>query len=252
LESLITQAHSEFNIYKNNPHFYSNKVKAISNSFGLQNPMHLRHTVLPTYWAGNLSPDKEKIAVVEINRQYNQERVEFENNFRKESWENYTYFQNNIFSFYKNKSEWRFKYCESIAAALSNKAFKKRTHFDFLQETVLRLDILPYTSIGFNKCPLQPTAENYLFTRFKDDILPFMVKNRNIKKAIFHNKRLTEILLKKNFISPDNIIYIRMNKGSKHDFIYKKRYNGINLYIFSRFIPYGGFAKNEVYSNVFG
>ncbi|MGN6194058.1 MAG: hypothetical protein ACTHOB_03910 [Ginsengibacter sp.] len=252
MQNLITQARSEFNIYKNNPHFYSSKVKAISNSFGLQNPMHLRHTELPTYWAGNLFTEKEKIAVVEINRQYDQERIAFENNFRKESWENYTYFQNNIFTFYKNKSEWRFKYCESIAAALSNKSFTKRTHYDFLQETVLRLDILPYTSINFNKCPLCLASENYLFTRFKSDILPFMAENRNIKKAIFHNKRLTEILLKKNFISADDIIYIRMNKGSKHDFIYKKRYKGIDLYIFSRFIPYGGFAKSEVYSNVFG
>lgn len=251
MERLILQAHREFDIFKNSPHSYSKKVKEISDSFGLQNPLHLRHNELPTYWAGNLSPQKEKIAIVEINRKYDEERIAFEDKFRKENWENYTFFQNNIFSFYKNKTEWRFKYCESIAAALSNKTFKNRTHFDFLQETVLRLEILPYTSVNFNQCALSPTSENYLFTRFKDDILPSMAENPAIKKAIFHNKRLTEILLKKKFISEDHIIYIRMNKGSKHDFIYKKRYNGIDLYIFSRFIPYGGFAKSEVYSNVF-
>jgi hypothetical protein len=252
LNKFLLQAQKEFDIFKNTPEIYAGKVKAISNSFNLQKPMHLHGTELPDYWAGNLLNGKEKIGLVEINPEYNAEKIAFENRFKVRNWDSYSDFHHNLFLYYKNKSPWPLAYYQSLASGLANKTFKNRTHLDFLQETVVRFDILPYTSTDFNKTRLTENGEEYLFSRFTNDLLPFMADNPSIKKTILHNKILTHLLLKKNFINEDNLVYVRMNKGRNLDFIYKKNYKGLEIFIFSRCIPYGGFMKSEVYSNVFG
>jgi hypothetical protein len=252
LNKFLLQAQKEFDIFKNTPEIYAGKVKAISDSFSLKKPMHLRDTELPDYWAGNLLNRKEKIGLVEINPEYNAEKIAFENRFKVRNWDSYSDFHHNLFLYYKNKSPWPLAYYQSLASGLANKTFKNRTHLDFLQETVVRFDILPYISTDFNKTRLTETGEEYLFSRFTKDLLPFMAGHPSIKKAILHNKILTHLLLKKNFINEDNLVYVRMNKGRNLDFIYKKNHKGLELFIFSRCIPYGGFMKSEVYNNVFG
>lgn len=252
LNRFLLQIQKEFDIYKNTPEIYTGKVKAISDSFNLQKPMHLHDTELPDYWSGNLLHGKEKIALIEINPEYDAGKTAFKNRFSARNWDSYSDFHHNLFLYYKNKSAWQLAYYQSLASGLSNKTFKNRTHLDFLQEAVVRFDILPYTSMNFNKTRLSENAEEYLFNRFTNELLPFMVSNSSIKKAVLHNKKLTHILLKKNFINEDNMIYVRMNKGRNLDFIYKKNYKGLEIFIFSRCIPYGGFMKSEVYSNVFG
>jgi len=252
LNRFLLQAQKEFDIFKNTPEIYTGKVKAISDSFNLQKPMHLHDTELPDYWSGNLLYGEEKIALVEINPEYNAEKIAFESRFSARSWDSYSDFHHNLFLYYKSEGAWPLTYYQSLASGLANKTFKNRTHLDFLHEAVVRFDILPYTSTNFNKAKLTGNAKEYLFNRFTNELLPFMVQNPLIKKAVLHNKILTDILLKKNFINEDNMIYVRMNKGRNLDFIYKKNYKGLEIFIFSRCIPYGGFMKSEVYSNVFG
>ncbi len=252
LNKFLLQAQKEFDTFKNTPEIYAGKVKAISDSFSLQNPMHLHDTELPDYWAGNLLQRNEKVALVEINPIYNPETIAFEKRFSSRNWDSYSDFHHNLFLYYKNKSAWPLAYYQSLASGLANKSFKNRTHLDFLHETVVRFDILPYTSMDFYKTKLSENAEDYLFNRFTNELLPFMVSNSSIKKAVLNNKILTRILLKRNFINEDHMIYVRMNKGRNLDFVYKKNYKGLEIFIFSRSIRYGGFMKSEVYSNVFG
>lgn len=247
----LLQVQKDFDAFKNTPGCYAHNVKTISGSLGLQSPAHLYHTELADYWAGNLPEGNEKIALVELNPQYDKDKIAFENTYKTGSWDHYTDFHNNLFLYYKNKSNGPLSYYQSIASGFSNTTFKNRSHLDFLHENVIRLNIMPYTSVDFNKTSLCVNAEEYLYNRFRDDLLPFMVRNPTIKKAVFHNKQLTAILIKKKFISADHIIYVRMNKGRNHDFIYKKNHKGLDIYIFSRYIPFGGFGKNEVYTNIF-
>jgi len=251
LKTFFLKAKNEFETFKYTPEIYAGKVKAISDSFNLHNPLHLHHNELPVYWGGNLLSSQEKIALVEINSEYDSERIAFENQLSTEDWEHYSDFHHNLFSYYKDKSSWPLTYYKTLACGLSNSNFKNRTHLEFLHENVVRFDILPYTSTDFNKSKYSLHAEEYLFNRFNNELLPFMADDPSIKKGIFHNKVLTSILLKRNFINEDNMIYVRMNKGKNLDFIYKKKYKDLELFIFSRSIPFGGFMKSEVYSNVF-
>lgn len=252
LETFFFKARSEFETFKNKPEIYAKRVKAISDSFNLQKPLHLHSSEMPVYWGGNLLPGKDKIALVEINSEYDSQRTAFENQLGASSWNHYSDFRNNLFLYYKNKSSWSLDNYKTLANCLSRHSYKNRTHLEFLHENVVRLDILPYTSIDFHKSKFSSNAEDYLFNRFSFELLPFMIENPNIKKAIFHNKILTRVLQKHNFINEDDMIYVRMNKGKNLDFIYKKKYNDLDLFIFSRSIPFGGFMKSEVYSNVFG
>ena len=252
MNKFFSEVQKEFDSFKNTPEIYARKVQAISNSLNLREPLHLRHTELPNYWGGNLLNVREKIALIEINSEYNPEKIAFRNHFGAHNWDSYSDFHHNLFLYYKNKSTLPLTYYQNVASGLSNKNFKDRTYLDFLHESVVRFDILPYTSADFNKISLCANAEDYLFDRFKDQLLPFLAGNPSIKKVILHNKILTNILLKKNFINEDVMIYVRMNKGRNLDFIYKKKYKGLEIFVFSRCIPYGGFMKSEVYNNVFG
>jgi len=186
-----------------------------------------------------------------MNTAFDAKKMAFENRFKNSTWDNYLNFHNNLFQFYKKRSEWPLKYYKSLSASLSKLTFRNREHLDFLHENVVRFDILPYVSSDINKTSLCKNAGAYLFGRFNDHLLPFLLRNKKIKKAIFHNRQLTNILLQNNFISADDMIYVRMNKGRNLDFIYKKNYPGLEIFIFSRSIPFGGFMKSEVYKNVF-
>jgi hypothetical protein len=250
LKKFFSEVQKEFDSFKNTPEIYAGRVKAISNSLNLQEPLHLLDTELPAYWGGNLLNLQEKIALIEINPEYNAEKIAFRNNFCVRNWESYSDFHHNLFLYYKNKSTLPLTYYQNLASGLANKNFKDRSFLDFLHQTVVRFDILPYTSQHLNKISLSENAEDYLFNRFKQHLLPSIACNPGIKKVILHNKILANILVKKNFINEDAIIYVRMNKGRNLDFIYKKNYKGLKIFVFSRCIPYGGFMKSEVYNNV--
>jgi hypothetical protein len=251
VSTFLLNAETEFNAFKHTKEKYIKKVNGLSTAFGLSRPYNLRNTELPTFWSGNLDCKKEKVALVEINPQYDKKLMTFENNFRSTAWENYKEFHNSSFLRYKNKNAAPVKYYREMANALSGKSFKDNSYFDFLQKTILRFELIPYASDNFNTSILRTEADEYLFNRFTKELLPFISQSRNVKKAIIHNKRICQILLEKDFISADHMIYVRMNKGRGHDFIYKKKFKGLELFIFSRQIPCGGFSKNEVYSNVF-
>lgn len=251
VNTFLLNAETEFNAFKNTKEKYKKKVNQLSNAFGLTTPYNLRNTELPTFWSGNLKCRKEKIALVEINPQYDKQLMTFENNFRSRDWENYAEFHNSSFLQFKNKSEAPVKYYHEMANALAGKSFKDNSYFDFLQKTVLRFELIPYASANFNASILETEADEYLFNRFTNDLLPFISQRPNVKKAMIHNKRMCKVLLEKDFISADHMIYVRMNKGRNHDFIYRKKLKGLELFIFSRQIQYGGFSKGEVYSNVF-
>ena len=252
MKKFLLPVRKEFDAFKLTPEIYAGNVQAISDSLNLHKPKHLHHQELPCYWAGDLAGGKEKIAIVEINTPFDAKKIAFENQLKKGTWENYINFHNNLFQFYKKRSEWSLKDYQSLAGSLSKSTFKNREHLDFLHENVVRFDILPYISSDINKTTIGKNGEDYLFGRFNDHVLPFMLRNKKIKKAIFHNRKLTNVLLQKNFISADDMIYVRMNKGRNLDFIYKKNYPGLEIFIFSRSIPFGGFMKSEVYTNVFG
>lgn len=252
MKQFLLPVRKEFDAFGLTPEIYAGNVQAISNRLNLHKPQHLHHNQLPSYWAGDLAGRKEKIAIVEINTGFDPKKIAFESRLKKGTWDNYTDFHNNMFQFYKKRSGWPLKYYLSLAGSLSKSSFKNREHLDFLHENVVRFDILPYVSTDINKTTFGENAKDYLFGRFNDHLLPFMLRNKKIKKAIFHNRHLTNILLQKNFISADDMIYVRMNKGRNLDFIYKKNYAGLEIFIFSRSIPFGGFMKSEVYTNVFG
>jgi hypothetical protein len=251
LKKFLLPVRKEFDAFKLTPEVYAGNVQAISNNLNLHKPKHLHHKELPSYWAGDLTGGKEKIAIVEMNTAFDAKKMAFENRFKNSTWDNYLNFHNNLFQFYKKRSEWPLKYYKSLSASLSKLTFRNREHLDFLHENVVRFDILPYVSSDINKTSLCKNAGAYLFGRFNDHLLPFLLRNKKIKKAIFHNRQLTNILLQNNFISADDMIYVRMNKGRNLDFIYKKNYPGLEIFIFSRSIPFGGFMKSEVYKNVF-
>lgn len=251
MNKFLLTAETDFNAFKNANEKYVKKVNNLSASFGLTKPYNLRNTELPTFWSGNLQSNSEKIAIVEINPQYDKKLMTNENNFRSSDWGKYVEFHNNSFLRFKNKKEVPGKYFREMATALSSSKFKDNSYFDFLQKTVLRFELIPYASSNFNASILDTEADEYLFNRFRNELLPFISQNRNIKKTIIHNKRICQVLLEKDFINEDNMVYVRMNKGRKHDFIYKKKFKGLELFIFSRQIPCGGFSKDEVCSNVF-
>lgn len=252
MKKFLLPVRKEFDEFKLTPKLYAANVQAVSNSLNLHKPKHLHYKELPSYWTGDLAGGKEKIAIVEINTAFDARKMAFENRLKKGTWDNYIEFHNNVFQLYKKKSELPLKYYQSLAGSLSKSTFKNREHLDFLHENVVRFDILPYVSADLNKATLNKNAEDYLFGRFNDHLLPFLLRNKKIKKAVFHNRQLTNVLLQKNFISADDMIYVRMNKGRNLDFIYKKNYPGLEIFIFSRSIPFGGFMKSEVYTNVFG
>lgn len=251
VNTFLLNAETEFNAFKNTKEKYIKKVNRLSSAFGLNRPYNLRNTELPTFWSGNLECRKEKIALVEINPQYDKKLMTFENDFRSTGWENYMEYHNSSFLRFKNLEPAPAKYYREIANALSGKSFKDNSYFDFLQKTVLRFELIPYASDNFNSSVLGTEADEYLFNRFTDELLPFISQSRNVKKAVIHNKHICQVLLEKDFISVDNMIYVRMNKGRGHDFIYKKKFKKLELFIFSRQIPCGGFSKGEVYSNIF-
>ncbi|MEO8719740.1 MAG: hypothetical protein ABI297_02795 [Ginsengibacter sp.] len=252
MKQFFLQAKNDFNSFKNTPEIYANKVKAISNSFCLRKPLHLHASELPDYWGGNLLLKQDKIALIEMNPGYDSQKIAFERRFSLSDWDSYSDFHHNIFRYYKNECPLPHHFYHYLASGLANKTFKNNNYLDFLHETVVRFDILPYTSVNFNKARFSESAENCLYTRFKLELLPMLIKEPRIKKSIIHNKVLTKIFIKKGFINEDDMIYVRMNKGKNFDFIYKKIYKGLEIFIFSRSIPYGGFMNSEVYNNVFG
>ena len=250
MNTFLLHAETEFNAFKNTNETYKKKVDELSLTFGLNRPYNLRNTELPTFWSGNLECRKEKIALVEINPQYDKKLMTSENSFRSSDWINYMEFHNSSFLRFKNKREAPVKYYREVANALSGENLHDNAHFDFLQKNVLRFELIPYASSNFNTSILQAEADEYLYNRFTTELLPFISQSRQVKKAIIHNKRMCNVLIEKDFINSDNMIYVRMNKGRKHDFIYKKKFKGLELFIFSRQIPCGGFSKGEVYSNI--
>ena len=250
MKNFLGSVQKEFDLFQNDLTNYQKEVKRISQSFGLQNPMHLHDTELPTYWAGNIDDSKDKIAVIGINPKYDKEKIGFENSFRMKNWDCYKEFQNNFFRYYfKSPQQFSIPYYRHLAGAFTNSTFTEKTYYNYLHETVLNFDILPYHSVGFIKSKLSGEAQMYLKTRFFDETLPFILKTSNIKKLVIHDKRLCELLLEENFISDQNIVYRKITK-KKGPVVYKKEIKGLEIYIFSRFIPMGGFSKQEVFNTI--
>ena len=250
MNSFLANAEIEFNDYKSSKDRYAKKVNRLSATFGLNSPYNLRSD-LPVFWSGNLDCKKEKIAVVEINPQCEEKLMTSANNLRSSNWQSYVDYHITSFLYLKCKTEEAGKYYRDIASVLSGSSFKDNSYFDFLQATVLRFELIPYASETFNPAMLESEADEYLFGRFNKELLPFVSQSKNIKKMIVHNKRMHDVLLKREFITPDDMVYVRMNKGRNHDFIYRKKYKGLDLFVFSRQIRNGGFSKEEVCANIF-
>lgn len=244
----LQDAIQDFNAFTNNPGQYQNQVNALSTLLGINHGENaLAGNILPTYYAGHFSP--QTYVIIGINPGLDTENIAFENQFRTQNWNDYRQFHDNFFHFYRrhHKTIVYYGYMAGVLASDNLRYHPNWNYFQYCEDHLLNIDIIPYHSRGFVQRHIPLQAIDYIWNRFTNNILPLLQRNAyNINKVIIHDARLFVILLQNNFFNPaiDCVLNRQTNNGVRN--IYAVNHAGIEFRIFSRFIPNGGFPRNNI------
>lgn len=245
MNTLIKLAKDDFKIWKESNDLFTQSVNELNSKFELKGNSCLISSVPPTYFAGDIKKGK-KTLVVGINPGYGEKNIQFESTIRNRDWNSYIDFHLNFFKYYKESGN-HIKYYSQISGALASEELRgSSARFRFCQENLVNIDLIPYHSVGFKRHKLSVLIKDYIIDRFNQVILPTISESaNNIERVIIHEKHLTEIIKEKFDVNDTHKIFY---KKRTRDIIqvHKIKVKKIPVYLFSRFIPVGGFSNADV------
>ena len=194
----------------------------------------------PTYFVGDIeSPNK--IIFMGINPGGKEQNLKFESKFRNENWNSYLDFHKYFFKQYKEGP--KIPYYAYLKKCFSPDLDSSSNYFDYCQENFINIDLIPYHSKSFN-VKLSDEIEHLYWANF-EIIIKFLHNNADLTRYIVvHHKQLIELLSKKNiFNKKTDALPLKLKNKRK---VYFKEINGFKILLFSRFIPNGGFSREDV------
>lgn len=245
MTNLYSQAKTDFLLWKNNSSAFEQKVNLLNDSLGLAGNSRLVSSVPPTYFAGSFEQDKRKSLIIGINPGYGEKNIQFESTLRHSDWEAYLDFHSNFFAYY-GKSGNNINYYSYLSGVLAKDRedlFGELGRFGYCQNNLVNVDLLPYHSKGFNRGALSSLVKADLINRFNNTILTLIKENSDwIERVIIHDKHLTEIIKDLYKVDNSSLVFSGNQNKTVHRFFIER----IPVYLFSRFIPNGGFSREAV------
>ena len=245
MTSLVSQSKADYLLWKNNSMAFEQKVNLLNDSLGLKAQSRLVNSVPPTYFAGSFKKGKRKSLIVGINPGYGEKNIQFESTIRNSGWEAYVAFHSNFFSHY-GKSGNNINYYSYLSGVLAKDRedlFGELGRFGYCQDNLVNVDLLPYHSKGFNRGALSSTVKADLVSRFNNTILTLIEENSDlIERVIIHDKHLTEIIKDLYKVDDSSLVF----SGNQNKTVHRFFIENIPVYLFSRFIPNGGFSRDAV------
>lgn len=245
MTNLITQAKADFLLWKKNISDFEQKVNLLNDSLVLIGHSRLVSSVPPTYFAGSFEQGKRKSLIVGINPGYGEKNIQFESTHRHYNWDAYLDFHSNFFTYYGKSGNNinYYSYLSGVLAKDKEELLGELGRFGYCQNRLVNVDLLPYHSKGFNRGALSSTIKAELVYRYNNTILTLIKESSDlIERVIIHDKHLTEIIKELYKVDGSSLVYSGNQSKTVHRFFIK----GIPVFLFSRFIPNGGFSREAV------
>ena len=245
MNTVIKLAQDDFKIWKESNHLFTQSVNELNTKFELRGNSSLISSVPPTYFAGDLTKGK-KTLVVGINPGYGEKNIQFESTIRHRDWNSYLDFHLNFFDYYRKSGNY-IKYYSQVSGALASEVLRASSdRFRFCQENLVNIDLIPYHSVGFKRRKLSVLIKEYIIDRFNQVILPTISESaNNIERVIIHEKHLTEIIKEKFGVNDSHQVFYKERTKDTIK-VHKIKVKRTPVYLFSRFIPLGGFSYADV------
>lgn len=245
MTSLVSQSKADFLLWKDNSPAFEEKVNLLNDSLGLKGHSSLVSSVPPTYFAGLFEQGKRKSLIVGINPGYGEKNIQFESTLRNSDWEAYLDFHSNFFSYYgrSGNSINYYSYLSGVLVKDKEELIGELGRFGYCQNNLVNVDLLPYHSKGFNRGALSSTIKADLVNRFNNTILTLIKESSGlIERVIIHDKHLTEIIKELYKVDDSSLVFTGNQNKTVHRFFIER----VPVYLFSRFIPNGGFSRDAV------
>ncbi len=238
---LLKLLKEDFFLFQKNRTKYKSKLRDISNILNLKGCFN--DSVLPQYFSGNIDAIQKKIIIIGINPGNSMQNLIAENKFIGVSFSNYRNFHTNFFSIYKNSIRLPINYYSYLSTCFNPIITKYRNleYFNFCQDNIINIDLIPYHSTNF-RLKLNQQNLAYLKNQFLNLTEFLFSMRKKINFVVTHKKLLNDMLQQIGFLK-DSVIIKSFNSNKSVLF---KNHQGIKYLIFSRFVPYGGFSRDEI------
>ena len=234
----ITDIKKDFELFKSLGPEYNNKLKGLAQKLNLKNGF--KSDSPPTYFVGNIE-SKNKIIIIGINPGAGKENLKFESEIGNKDWDSYWDFHINFFEKYK-ESGLSIKYYSYLRTCFDTNLNKEEHYFDYCDNNIVNIDLIPYHSSNFKLIPNESTEK--VFMEYFQVIIDFLKERKElVRYIVIHKNQLVSLLLKEKYFDETNNLSLDINPKRK---VYYKNINGFKFLFFSRFIPNGGFSKEDI------
>lgn len=242
MDKFIKEIENDFNLFDNEG-AYTQKLEVLSDELGLKGSSRFLYEFLPTYYSGNILAT-DKIIIIGINPGGSISHLELEQPIKEKNFNSYLNFQTNFFSVYNEIFSKKIKYYSYLAGCFNTQSslnVRDFNYWEYCSKNLVNIDLIPYHSTSFKIKENNPKLNNIIGGRF-DLIFNYLLENKSLVRFIVvHKSFLSKFLLENYLNSSAKIVYSGNNRS-----IHLGSLDGLNILIFSRFIPNGGFRKDEV------
>ncbi|MDO8552647.1 MAG: hypothetical protein Q7S01_03930 [bacterium] len=240
---MVKKARADFDLFHTNLAAYKKQVDGISNLLGLKGVARLRGDYLPTYFVGDIGNGLHKYALFSLNPGFSEKQNPTEETWKNSSWKDYENFTKRFFTLY-HRAGMKSRYYEKISmifAALEGLTFHNREDiYNFFQEHLINIDLLPYHSSGIG---LPSTLSSEQREYMRDNLMRgiALVKNQGVRLALFNGQALCQLLVGNKLVEAG--VPVPVNEKIS---IYLFRLEGIPCVAFSKFITQPFFKLKDV------
>jgi hypothetical protein len=192
---LLDEARQDFELFYANKARYQENVRRVANLLQLDGDAALRSDILPTYIVGDYADKRSKIVLLGMNPHFEEERNRKEEAYKSGTWEKYDNFIRTFFTFFKSNGI-RSKYYLTLAHLFSGIEGRGLPAdlgiYDYYQQNLINIDLVPYHSGSFHKPRLTHDAEKYMSERLHG-MLGFVEETRP-RMAIFNGGAYCDLL----------------------------------------------------------
>jgi hypothetical protein len=237
MNSFISDIERDFELFKFSKSEYDYKLQELAQKLNLKNGF--KSDSLPSYFVGNIE-SKDKIIVIGINPGAEEINLEFESKIRDENWNSYLNFHKNFFIEYKKGPP--IKYYSYLRTCFDSYPIETEHYFDYCNNNFVNIDLIPYHSTNFNVILNEGIEKIYM--EYFQSIIDFLKEKRDlVRYIVIHKNQLVKLLVKEKFFDESNRLPMDINPKRK---VYYKKVDGFNFLFFSRFIPNGGFSREDI------
>lgn len=238
MSRFLDNCENDFKLFKKELPFHE-KLEDLSKTFGLSANDPFEPTIPATYFAGNYTA--AKFFWVGINPKNAASVKEFELSERTKDYKSYLDFLLNVFQKYSERGA-KIPYAGYMASCFAldkNETIGSDKYLSWCQQNACIVDIIPYYSKSYTG-DLNPQSEQVLLTNF--EILIEFIKNETVENpiVIIHKSQLFRVLQNQGYLLNAEIVYSQNGR-----IVYSITDENLQIYLFNRFIPNGGFGREE-------